>query len=101
LRLRSALDTISLHHSGCRVLIVGHQVVVLCLRYLLENMTEQKILEIDAEGDVANCSVTEYRLDPSFGEHGQLMLHCYNFLAPLEEAGAPVTSEPDAKVAAR
>ncbi|HST45389.1 MAG TPA: histidine phosphatase family protein, partial [Luteimonas sp.] len=29
LRLRSALDTISLHHSGCRVLIVGHQVVVL------------------------------------------------------------------------
>ena len=63
LRLRSALDTISLHHSGCRVLIVGHQVVVLCLRYLLENMTEQKILEIDAEGDVANCSVTEYGLD--------------------------------------
>ena len=36
---------------------------MLCLRYLLENMTEQKILEIDAEGDVANCSVTEYRLD--------------------------------------
>ena len=35
LRLRSALDTISLHHSGCRVLIVGHQVVVLCMRYLL------------------------------------------------------------------
>ena len=29
------------------------------------------------------------------------MLHCYNFVAPLEEAGAPVTSEPDAKVAAR
>ncbi len=101
LRLRSALDTISLHHSGCRVLIVGHQVVVLCLRYLLENMTEQKILEIDAKGDVANCSITEYRLDPGIGEHGQLMLHCYNFVTPLEEAGAPVTSEPDAKVAAR
>jgi hypothetical protein len=83
------------------VLIVGHQVVVLCLRYLLENMTEQEILAIDAEGDVANCSVTEYRLDPSIGEHGQLALHCYNFVAPLEEAGAPVTSEPDAKVAAR
>ena len=101
LRLRSALDTISLHHSGCRVLIVGHQVVVLCLRYLLENMTEQQILGIDAEGDVANCSVTEYRLDRSIGEHGQLTLHCYNFVAPLEEAGAPVTSDPDAKVAAR
>ncbi|MDF2689809.1 MAG: phosphoglycerate mutase, partial [Microvirga sp.] len=101
LRLRSALDTISLHHSGCRILIVGHQVLVLCLRYLLENMTEQEILQIDAEGDVANCSVTEYRLDSSIGEHGQLTLHRYNFVAPLEEAGAPVTTEPDAKVAVR
>jgi broad specificity phosphatase PhoE len=36
LRLRSALDTLALHYSGRRVLIVGHQVVVLCLRYLLE-----------------------------------------------------------------
>jgi 2,3-bisphosphoglycerate-dependent phosphoglycerate mutase len=35
LRLRSALDTLSLHHAGRRVLIVSHQVVVLCLRYLL------------------------------------------------------------------
>jgi hypothetical protein len=80
---------------------VGHQVLVLCLRYLLENMTEQEILQIDAEGDVANCSVTEYRLDSSIGEHGQLTLHRYNFVAPLEEAGAPVTTEPDAKVAVR
>jgi broad specificity phosphatase PhoE len=101
LRLRSALDTISLHHSGCRVLIVGHQVVVLCLRYLLETMTEQQILGIDAEAEVANCSVTEYRLDPSIGQNGGLVLHRYNFVAPLLEAGAPVTSEPDAKVAAR
>ena len=101
LRLRSALDTISLHHSGCRVLIVGHQVVVLCLRYLLETMTEQQILGIDAEAEVANCSVTEYRLDPSIGQSGGLVLHRYNFVAPLLEAGAPVTSEPDAKVAAR
>ena len=44
LRLRSALDTISLHHSGPdkRVLIVAHQVIVLCLRYLLEGMTEER-----------------------------------------------------------
>jgi 2,3-bisphosphoglycerate-dependent phosphoglycerate mutase len=101
LRLRSALDTISLHYSGCRVLIVGHQVVVLCLRYLLEGMTEQEILAIDAEGDVANCAVTEYAFDPNLGPHGELRLHCYNFVAPLQAAGAPVTSEPDAKVAAR
>ena len=101
LRLRSALDTISLHHSGCRVLIVGHQVVVLCLRYLLENMTEEQILAIDATADVANCSVTEYRFDSGKGTGGELVLQRYNFVAPLEEAGAPVTSEPDAMVATR
>ncbi|HYF86865.1 histidine phosphatase family protein [Azospirillum sp.] len=101
LRLRSALDTISLHHGGRRVLIVGHQVVVLCMRYLLENMTEDEILAIDRAGDVANCSVTEYRFDANAGPRGGLCLHRYNFVAPLEEAGAPVTAEPDAPVAAR
>jgi broad specificity phosphatase PhoE len=101
LRLRSALDTLSLHYAGRRVMIVSHQVVVLCLRYLLEHMTEDQILAIDAEGDVANCSVTEYGLDPSCGPNGELRLRRYNFTAPLERAGAPVTSEPDAPVAAR
>lgn len=101
LRLRSALDTISLHHGGRRVLIVAHQVVVLCLRYLFENMTEQQILGIDAEGDVANCSVTEYAFDPDQGIAGKLALLRYNFVAPIEREGTPVTSEPDANVAAR
>ncbi|MBA3519367.1 MAG: histidine phosphatase family protein [Rhizobiales bacterium] len=101
LRLRSALDTVSLHHSGRRVLIVGHQVVVLCMRYLLEDLNEEQILSIDAEADVANCAVTEYAFDPGRGKDGGLTLQRYNFVAPLERAGAPVTTEPDAKVAAR
>jgi len=97
LRLRAALDTLSLHHRDQRVLIVGHQVVILCLRYLLEGLTETEILAIDAEGDVANCGVTTYVRN---GEGG-LTLDLYNFVAPLEVQGAPVTSAPDAKVAAR
>jgi probable phosphoglycerate mutase len=101
LRLRTALDTLSLHHAGRRVLVVSHQVVVLCLRYLLEEMTEAEILAVDRAGDVANCAVTEYRLDPAAGAHGALKLHRYNFVAPLTEKGAPVTSKPDAVVAAR
>ena len=101
LRLRSALDTMSLHHGGKRVLIVAHQVVVLCLRYLIEDMTEQQILDIDAEGDVANCSVTEYRFKADQGAVSELELLRYNFVAPLEHEGTPVTSEPDANVAAR
>lgn len=101
LRLRSALDTTSLHHSGCRVLIVSHQVVVLCMRYLLENLSEQQILAIDAAGDVSNCSITEYRFDAGRGTNGSLALYRYNFVAPLQDAGASITSAPDGKVGAR
>lgn len=97
LRLRSALDTISLHYSGERVLIVCHQVIVLCLRYLLECMTEEEILAIDRAEDVPNCSVTSYRFDSSSGRHGRLVLERFNFVAPLREEGAAVTTEPDVK----
>lgn len=101
LRLRSLLDTVSLHHAGDRVLIVAHQVVVLCLRYLLESLTEAEILAIDREGDIANCGVTEYRFDPTCAPDGGLELRRYNFTAPLERQAAPVTAAPDANVAAR
>ena len=101
LRLRSLIDTVSLHYGGKRVLIVGHQVVVLCMRYLLENMDERTILDIDAEGDVANCGVTEYRFQAESHGSGRLELERYNFVAPLEREGTAVTSAPDAKVAAR
>ncbi len=101
LRLRSMLDTISLHYRGKRVLIVAHQVVVLCMRYVLENMDEETILTIDAKGDVANCAITEYSFEPGKDGEGSLALKKYNFVAPLEREGAPVTFTPDANVAAR
>jgi len=101
LRLRSALDTISLHYANERVLIVAHQVVVLCMRYIIENLSEADILRIDAEGDVANCGVTEYEFDSDSGPTGQMVLRRYNFVAPLLEAGAQVTANKDANVAAR
>ena len=97
LRLRGALDTMALHYEGQRILLVAHQVVVLCLRYLLENMTEGEILAIDAEGDIANCGVTEYVPSARATPGGALDLIRYNFVAPLEAGGATVTSEPDTK----
>lgn len=98
LRLRSALDTLSLHHAGRRVLIVGHQVVILCFRYLLEDLSEAQILAIDAAGDVANCSVTEYALNPASGE---LSLLNYNDVAHLEKKSVPITTKPDLPAAPR
>lgn len=97
-RLRALLDTVSLHYAGKRVMIVAHQVVVLCMRYVLENMSEAEILGVDAQGDVANCSVTQYRLD---GTGGHLELERYNAVAPIVQQGAEPTREPDQMVAAR
>jgi 2,3-bisphosphoglycerate-dependent phosphoglycerate mutase len=96
LRLRSVIDTLTREYNNCRVAVVSHQVIVLCFRYLLEGLTEEQILAIDAAGDVANCSVTTYRYDDA---EKTLELRSYNVVAPMEEAGEPVTREPDAPVA--
>lgn len=101
LRLRSVLDTISLHHAGRRVMIFTHQVVVLCLRYIIEGMTEEEILSIDRAGDVANCAITDYRFDPQSGPHGGLVLNRYNVTAPLDADATPVTKAPDAIAGSR
>jgi len=99
LRLRSVIDTITRDYRRERVLIVAHSVVVLCFRYLLERMSEEQILKIDHEQDVANCSVTLYEFDPQLGRHGRLALRRYNFVAPLEAEGAPITTKKDVPVA--
>lgn len=99
LRLRSVVDTITREYRGERVLIVSHQVVVLCLRYLMERMTEEDILAVDRQEQIANCSVTSYEFDRTLGKQGKMALRLFNFVAPLEEAGAPVTRKPDVPVA--
>ena len=95
-RLRAALDDIRRDCGGERVLLVAHQVVVLLVRYIVEQMTEEEILAIDRRGDVANCSVTSYRLDG-----GQLALVTYNETTHLEAQDAQVTAEPDVQAAPR
>jgi probable phosphoglycerate mutase len=101
LRLRSALNTLSLHYRRQRVLIVGHEVVILCFRYLIEAMTEAQVLKISAEGDVANCGITEYERVSNDGEISKAMrlVRC-EFTAPLERENATVTSDSDVKSAA-
>jgi broad specificity phosphatase PhoE len=101
LRLRSVLDHVQLRYRGERVLLVSHQVVVLCFRYLLEELTEHALLAIDAEADVANCSVTDYAFARNPDGREGMALRSYNFVAPLEEAGAPVTTRPDAPAGPR
>ncbi|MDB5093766.1 MAG: phosphoglycerate mutase [Candidatus Eremiobacteraeota bacterium] len=97
LRVRSYVESMLRDHAGARIAIVTHQVVVLCLRYALEGMTEAQLLAVDSAGDLANCGVTVYR---TAGDPPYPVLEGYNLVAPLEEAGEPVTTTPDVPLAA-
>jgi broad specificity phosphatase PhoE len=94
LRLRSVVEELRRDHVGDRVLIVAHQVIVNCFRYLLECLDEAEILAMDRLADVANCGVTEYALDRADPD-ARLTLARHNFVAPMVERGAPVTVAPD------
>lgn len=97
-RLRGVIDRISLHYPGQHVMIVAHEVVVFCLRYILENLDEAGVLAIDALGDVANCAVTEYRYEPA---QSGLVLTRFNATDAVQAHGVAVTDARDPIVAAR
>ena len=101
LRLRSMMNTINLHYCDRRVLIVCHQVVVLCMRYVLEGLDEATILAIDKQGDVLNCGISIYDFDPDPKGNCIPKLTQWNYGAPLDAEGAPKTSEKDAMVGSR
>ena len=95
LRLRSVLNTINLQYADKRVLIVCHQVVVLCIRYILEELSEADILAIDKRADILNCGIARYDFEPDAKGVCMPQLEIWNHGAPLEAEGAPKTAEPD------
>jgi broad specificity phosphatase PhoE len=94
LRLRSVTEVLRRDYVGERVLIVAHQVIVNCFRYLLECMDEAEILAIDRRADVPNCAVTGYAIDRDAPD-ARFRLEMANLELPLHEAGAPVTEAAD------
>ena len=99
LRVRSALDSITRAHGGEQVMVVAHQVVIHMLRYVLENLTEQEVLAISRERDLANCSVTTFAADRARPDGMRLV--GVDDVAALVDDEAPVTHEPDTAVAPR
>lgn len=100
LRLRGMQETLGRIYPGQRVMVIAHQVIVNCFRYLIEDMTEEAILAIDRLADVPNCGVTSYRFDPQ-AANGRLVLEAANFVQPLVQEGTPVTTQPDTAGAAK
>ncbi len=101
LRLRSMLNTINLHYSDRRVLVVCHQVVVLCMRYILEELDEAQILSIDRQAEVLNCGICAYEFEPNANGLCIPKLALWNHGAPLDAEGAAKTSAPDAMAGSR
>ena len=100
LRLRSALNTINLLYSDRRVVIVCHQVVVLCIRYILDELDEEEILKIDKQAEVLNCGICAYDFERGNDELCVPKLSLWNHAPPLE-AGEAQTAEPDAMIGTR
>jgi 2,3-bisphosphoglycerate-dependent phosphoglycerate mutase len=100
LRLRSMLNTINLHYRDRRVLVVCHQVVVFCFRYILEELDEATILAIDKQAEVLNCGIASYDFEHEPGTSVP-QLCMWNYGAPLEAEGAHKTSAPDAMAGTR
>jgi broad specificity phosphatase PhoE len=79
LRLRVLLADLDRAHPGERVLVFSHDAVIVLARYILENLSEAEILEIE-KTPLANCSVTSW-----INRNGTPHLLCYNDLSPLNE----------------
>ena len=101
LRLRSMMNTINLHYADRRVLVVCHQVVVLCMRYILEELSESDILAIDKQADILNCGICAYEFEPAEASLCAPRLALWNHGAPLDEEGTEKTAEPETMTGSR
>jgi broad specificity phosphatase PhoE len=95
LRVRSLLATEALRHDGERLLCVSHQAVVMVFRYVVEELAESQLLEIDQEERIANASLTRYERRDD-GEWELRQFNAVDHLVPGDrDAGADVTEEND------
>jgi 2,3-bisphosphoglycerate-dependent phosphoglycerate mutase len=87
LRVHSFLGTLVREHSGQRVLVVTHSVVVLSFRRLLERLEEDKVLELDRHDEPKNASLSVYESVPGETMGSGLRLVEWNMIPWHEPAG--------------
>jgi 2,3-bisphosphoglycerate-dependent phosphoglycerate mutase len=74
LRLRSLLRDLYEAEASRRVLLVGHDAVVLMLRHILDDLDEAELDQVNRAGAVGNTAITRWCRT----EDGRLRLDCYN-----------------------
>jgi broad specificity phosphatase PhoE len=90
LRLRSLLRDLRADHPDGRVLLVGHEAVVLLVRYLAESLTEAELMDVARGTTIGNCSISTWRRSGD-----ALKPEVFNFVDHLRREGAPPTRQED------
>jgi 2,3-bisphosphoglycerate-dependent phosphoglycerate mutase len=90
LRLRSLLRDVRAAYPGGRVVLFGHEAIVMLVRYLVEGLDEQRLLEIARGTALGNCSVSSWRSDG-----GRLRPERFNAVEHLHREGTPATRQED------
>ncbi|MCU1538839.1 MAG: Phosphoglycerate mutase [Humibacillus sp.] len=89
LRVRQLVTEVRQGLPDQRVWIFTHQAVIMAFRYVLEDLDEQRLLEIDRTEVLGNCSLTSYARDAS----GTLRLVSFADTTHLDRVQAPTTHE--------
>ena len=90
LRLRSLLRDLRADHPGGRVLLVGHEAVVLLIRYLAESLDEAQLMDVAHATTIANCSISTWRHDGD-----RLRPELFNAVDHLHRESVPPTRQDD------
>ena len=93
-RVRSVISDLRLDYAGESVVVVSHQAVIMLFRYVLEQLDEVGLLEIDRREQIANTAVCTYEADG-----GELRLTTWNDTSHLP--AEHTTDESDVPVAPR
>ncbi len=92
LRVRHVLVDLAATYAGRRVWVFTHQAVIMSFRLVLEGLDEKRLLELDRDEPLGNCSLTRYRR----GSEGALELVSFADTSHLEHSEADATHEQDA-----
>jgi 2,3-bisphosphoglycerate-dependent phosphoglycerate mutase len=90
LRLRALLRELREDHPGGRIVLVGHEAIVLLVRYLAERLSEEELMRVAHGTTIANCSISTWELR---GDRLEPVL--FNDVAHIKDEGAPHTRQED------
>ncbi len=90
LRLRALLRELREDHPGGRIVLFGHEAIVLLVRYLAEQLSEEELMKVAHETTIANCSISTWER-----RDGRLQPVLFNDVAHIKDEGAPHTKQED------